>query len=45
MTLQDSEGQPSEFVILLLEQSRKESKTFVTELMQSFAEKRYVQLI
>ncbi len=38
---QDSEGGPSEFVLLLLEQERRASKLFVGEVMQAFTEKRY----
>ncbi len=39
---QDSEGQPSPFVLLLLEQSRAECKEFVRELTVALGNKRYV---
>ena len=35
LSLQDMDGQPSPFVLLLLEQSRQESKQFVQELAEA----------
>jgi len=35
LPLQDMDGQPSPFVLLLLEQSRQETKQFVQELAEA----------
>ena len=41
-SLQEPDGQPSQFVLLLLEQSRHECKEFVAELVQELGNRRYL---